>query len=154
MAILVFVDYIYAKKTIIFKFLVVVLLLGSIPLLSYLFAENEVLAWMIDWVQRNKLTYLLFLWLAKTVSIIYPPIPGVLMTLASIPLVGWELAYLIDILGSFTGATAAFWFGKKYGLSLLRWLVGEKLVSKIEAIKLRSANQIEAAFVLRIAAGG
>lgn len=147
-------DYIIAQRSILLKALIFVLIIASIPTIHQLFSQGDLVSNLATLVQDRYITFIVLLWLIKSVSIVYPPIPGVLITFAAIPFIGWHTAYAIDILGSFTGATIAFLLGKNYGLSLLQWLVGKNLVSKIEQIRLRDKNQIEAAFVLRIAAGG
>ncbi|MCA9392049.1 hypothetical protein KC614_02485 [candidate division WWE3 bacterium] len=105
-------------------------------------------------IQQHRLIYLVALFCTKTISIIYPPLPGIVATVASIPFVGWEAAYVTDILGSLTGASITFYLGKRYGLSILNHVLGEKITSKVKTIQLKDQNQIEAAIFLRFAAGG
>ena len=111
-------------------------------------------AQLVQIVQSNKLLFLVSLFFGKSASIVYPPLPGAILTLGSIPLVGWKWAYFIDIIGSITGATIAYFLGKKYGVTLLNWALGITITQKITSIKLKKRNQIESAFILRIAAGG
>lgn len=105
-------------------------------------------------VQSHIVVYFLALFVLKALSIIYPPLPGVIFTIASIPLIGWKLAYYADILGSSFGATVSYFLGKKYGYAILKKVVGKFLADKIQAIKLKQRNQIEAALFLRFASGG
>jgi uncharacterized membrane protein YdjX (TVP38/TMEM64 family) len=98
--------------------------------------------------------YLLALLAIKAVSIVYPPLPGVAFTVASIPLIGWQYAYFIDFLGSTIGASISFFLGQKYGYSILNRVIGKTIADKIIKIKLKQRNQIEAAIFLRFAAGG
>jgi uncharacterized membrane protein YdjX (TVP38/TMEM64 family) len=92
--------------------------------------------------------------LAKAASIIYPPLPGIILTLAMIPILGWQKAYVVEIIGSLLGVSAAYFLGRKYGEKLIKWIAGEKLLKKIKSVKLKPGNQFEAAFVLRTASGG
>lgn len=96
----------------------------------------------------------LLITLIKAASIVYPPLPGVVLTLAMIPVFGWQKAYLVELVGSLIGVTVAYWLGERFGERLIVWLVGEKIMAKIKTVKLRSGNQVEAAFVLRTASGG
>ena len=92
--------------------------------------------------------------LAKAASIVYPPLPGIILTLAMVPILGWQKAYVVELAGSLLGVTTAYWLGYNYGEKLIRWIAGEKLLAKIKAVKLKPGNQFEAAFVLRTASGG
>ncbi len=105
-------------------------------------------------VQLHLPLYLIALLLIKAVSIVYPPLPGAAFTLGSLPLIGWQLAYVVDVLGSFLGATLAFYLGKKYGYTLLNHILGKTLTDKIATIKLKPQNQVEASICLRLAVGG
>jgi len=98
--------------------------------------------------------YLLILLCLKALGVIFPPIPGAIFTLVSIPVIGWKLAYLIDLLGSTIGVCVAFYLGKKFGYTLLYRFVGTKITNKISKIKLKQNNQIESAIFLRFATGG
>lgn len=92
--------------------------------------------------------------LIKAASIVYPPLPGIILTLAMVPLLDWQKAYIVELAGSLLGVSAAYFLGKKYGEKLIKWIAGEKLLAKIKAVKLKPGNQFEAAFVLRTASGG
>ena len=92
--------------------------------------------------------------LAKAMSIVYPPLPGIILTLAMVPILGWQKAYVVELAGSLLGVTTVYWLGKKYGEKLIKWIAGENLLAKIKAVKLKPGNQFEAAFVLRTASGG
>ena len=98
--------------------------------------------------------YIIVLLFTKVLSIVYPPLPGVVFTLASVPLIGWKTAYVVDICGSIIGATISFYLGKKYGYAILIRVLGKGLADKIATTKLKQKNQVEAAIFLRFAAGG
>lgn len=133
----------------------VVVVAFVVPIIGYGYLiETGTLESATHTVQDNLILYSLFIIFLKLISIVYPPLPGSLWTAGSIPLVGWELAYLMDLLGSSIGATAAFFLGKKYGRALVRVLVGETILSRLERLKIKPNRQVEAAFFSRIAAGG
>ncbi|MDZ7586725.1 MAG: hypothetical protein U0946_03130 [Patescibacteria group bacterium] len=116
-------------------------------------------AWLLkDWYSFTQVDlsfeFILMIILAKAMSIVYPPLPGIILTLAMIPILGWYKAYLVELLGSLLGVTAAYWLGYKYGVKIIDWIAGKTLLNKIKAIKLKPGNQFEAAFVLRTASGG
>lgn len=134
--------------------LIVVLLLCVPVVILQLVFNFRSFQTFVEFIQQHLMLYLLALFIAKSLSVVYPPLPGVALTLASIPLIGWELAYAVDILGGATGATISFALGKKYGYSLLRRMVGDKITDKIAGIRLKEKNQVEAAVFFRLAAGG
>lgn len=108
----------------------------------------------LDFAQSHVMAYLFVLLILKIMGIIYPPLPSAVFTITAIPLIGWKLAYVMDILGSAIGATSAYYLGKKYGECILKKVIGITLSNKIRAIKLKQKNQLESAIVLRLASGG
>jgi len=133
---------------------VIILLIVGVPiLLSFIYSTSSITQ-IVSIVQENKTTFLISLLVGKSVAVIYPPLPGGLLTLGSIPLVGWKWAYTIDIIGSSFGATIAYFLGRKYGVRLLNWLMGEKMTKKITDVNVKQKSQFEAAFMLRTASGG
>lgn len=133
-------------------FLILILVL---PILIF-----QGLSWL-PWVQeligilKNYLwLYLLGVLILKILGVVYPPLPGVVFTVSSIPLIGWQWAYIIDLIGSWLGVTVAFCLGKKYGYSIIFKVMGEGLGNKIKKIKLKERNQLEAAIFIRFAIGG
>lgn len=105
-------------------------------------------------IQHYIYLYAMVLLLFKALSVIYPPVPGTILTLASVPIIGWPLAYLTDVIGGIVGGVVSFQLSKKYGQRLLNSILGKTITNKILSIKLKDRNQIESAIVLRIASGG
>lgn len=133
----------------------VLILLLIIPALAIQIAsKSDIVIGLTSLVQEYLLWYLLALLSLKSLSIVYPPLPGMVFTVTSIPLIGWQLAYLIDILGSALGTTIAFFLGQKYGYTILKKVIGKEIANKVVSTKLKQNNQVEAAFFLRFAAGG
>ena len=106
------------------------------------------------WTQQNLLVFYLTLFSVKVIAIVWPPIPGSLLTLGSISLIGWLPAYLVDLAGGLTGASIAFFLGEKYGYPFLEKLFNPELVEKIKQIKIRRNREIESVFLGRVAGGG
>ncbi|PIR57513.1 MAG: hypothetical protein COU72_00530 [Parcubacteria group bacterium CG10_big_fil_rev_8_21_14_0_10_41_35] len=111
-------------------------------------------AWYTNLDLNPSLVTLALIVLVKAASIVYPPLPGIILTLAMVPVLGWQKAYMVELIGSLLGVTVAYWLGFRFGEKIIRWIAGEKLLTKIKAVKLKSGNQFEAAFVLRTASGG
>lgn len=142
------------KTTEIAKKVAFVLLLILPAFVIQLAAQTVIVTNLVHFIQTYLAVYVFILLIVKAVSIVYPPLPGVAFTIASIPLIGWELAYVVDIAGSTLGASMAFYLGNKYGYSILQRVIGRTITDKIGKIKLKQRNQIEAAIFLRFAAGG
>lgn len=138
----------------ILKKITLILLLILPALIIQLTSKSPVVIKLTNFIQAYLLSYLLVLLFVKAISIVYPPLPGIAFTIASIPIIGWPLAYLVDIMGSTLGVIIAFFLGKSYGYSILLLIVGETIADKISKIKLKSKNQIESAIFLRFAATG
>lgn len=107
----------------------------------------------IEWSQQNFILYFFVLILIKTVAIVWPPIPGGLLTLGSIPMIGWFNAYLADLIGGLTGSSIAYYLGKRYGHSFLRKIFDEKTIVKINKIKIVKNKELEAIFLVRLFTG-
>ena len=130
-------------------------LLLILPAILIQFASHtSVVLNLSNFIQNYLILYLLVLLLVKLSSIVYPPLPGIAFTIASIPLVGWPLAYLIDLTGSTLGSSIAFILGKKYGQSILSRVVGQGITEKIMNTKLKQGTQVEASIVLSFASVG
>lgn len=142
------------KIYIVFNKLVFIALLILPALIIQFVVQSGSLVGLFTFIHTYLPLYLFALLVIKAVSIVYPPLPGVAFTIASIPLIGWQYAYLIDILGYLIGASISFFLGRKYGYSIIQRVISETIANKIMKIKLKQRNQIEAAIFLTFAAGG
>lgn len=106
------------------------------------------------WVQSNLVTYFSFVVLTKALAIVWPPLPGNLFTITSIPFWGWFIAYLADFLGSLLGSSVAYYLGKKYGFRFINKVFSTDMESKIRGIKVKSRNEIESVFMIKTLGGG
>lgn len=111
----------------------------------------DMLLELIIFLQSNLLVYLPAIFIAKMLGLIIPIIPGGLFTLTAIPVIGWLPAYLIDITGSFVAANIAYSISARYGSRFVRKIFGQKILSKLESIKLKQEREIESSFMLRLA---
>jgi uncharacterized membrane protein YdjX (TVP38/TMEM64 family) len=119
----------------------------------FLFIQTPYFKTVEIWARANIFFYVSFLVVMKIVGIIIPPIPGGLFTLASIPIIGWQYAFVGDFVGSTIGSSIAFFIGKKYGYSLINSLFDAKTVEKFKKIKIKKNKEIEAIFMLRVLMG-
>lgn len=105
------------------------------------------------WVQNNYTFYLTGLYLVKVIGIVWPPLSGGIFTVASIPFLGWKLAFIIDLLGSATGSVITYYLGFKYGYKFLKKVLGNKFVEKIKSLKIKKGKEIIAVFMYKIIFG-
>lgn len=138
-----------AQKTLILTvtFFVVTIVLYVLFLRSMYFQS------FLAWSQQNLVLYCLVLFTLKVSAIVYAPLPGGLLTLGSIPVLGWKLAYIIDFFGSMTGASIAYFLGKKYGLKFMAKIFDQATLDKIQKIKINKKRETEGVFVLRVLTG-
>lgn len=106
------------------------------------------------WAQQNLLLFYVTLLTAKILAIVWPPLPGSLFTLGSIPFIGWFQSFLVDLAGGLIGASIAYWLGRKYGYPFLEKLFNDDLVQKIKETKIRPNREIESIFMGRAAGNG
>ena len=140
------------KKSYIYSGLLIGIFITTLVIFYWFFKSPYFL--IVDtWVKANIVIYVIFLFLYKTIGVLFPPIPGGLITMASIPFLGWFNAYLIDFFGSICGGVIAYYLAKRYGHPLLLKIFGEDVARKIENIKVKKNREIEAVFMYRLALG-
>lgn len=121
--------------------------------LFYWFFKSPYFYLVDTWVKKNVILYVTFLLFYKTIGVLFPPVPGGIVTLASIPFLGWFGAYVVDLIGSILGGIIAYFLGRKYGHPLLKRMFGESVAKKVENIKIKKDKEIEGVFVYKIALG-
>jgi len=89
----------------------------------------------------NFFLVLIFIFLLKTLGLIFPPFSGGIFTLGLIPFIGPLYAYLFDFIASAIGFSVTYLIAKKYGDNVLGKLIGEKRTEKIKNLNLKSHNQ-------------
>lgn len=117
--------------------------------LIYWFSNSVYFETFNSWIVKNILLYSIILYLIKVIGIIWPPLSGGIFTLASIPFLGWQLAFFLDFIGSLTGGSIAYYLGKKYGYVFLNKVFGTDIVEKIKRIKIKKGKEIEAIFMYK-----
>lgn len=136
------------------KNLIIFILITITSFLAYVwFIDTPVFQEFISWAQQNFWTYFFVLTFLKFLAIVWPPIPGGLLTLGSIPIIGWKHAFLADALGGLLGASVAYFLGKRYGYPFLRKLFDEKAIEKIKKVKIKKGRETEAVIVYRLIFG-
>lgn len=133
------------------KNIIVFIAIVVISIASYLwFIQQPIFHGFIEWSQQNLLLYFVILTLLKIIGIVWPPLPGGLLTAASIPIIGWWPAYLADATGGLIGSVIAYYIGKHYGWEFLESMFSKEIVDKIQKVKIHKHREIEAVFVLKV----
>jgi uncharacterized membrane protein YdjX (TVP38/TMEM64 family) len=105
------------------------------------------------WTESNILLFYIFLFSIKVTGIVWPPLPGGVFVLGSIPLIGWFHAYLVDFFATLVASSIAYVLGRKYGMPLVKRIVDEGIVEKINKIKIKQKREIETIFLIRTLGG-
>lgn len=117
------------------------------------FIRQGVFQDFISWAQQNLILYFIILASIKMIGIVWPPIPGGLFTIGSVPVIGWQNAYLAEVIGGLAGATIAHHLGGKYGYKFLKKLFDEPVIERIKKVKIAKNKEVEAIFILRLFTG-
>ncbi|HMQ02000.1 MAG TPA: VTT domain-containing protein [Candidatus Doudnabacteria bacterium] len=106
------------------------------------------------WAEDNYWRLVGFLLILKIVGIVWPPIPGVIPLIGSIPVLGWFPALLIDAIGYMIGSTIAFYLARSYGIIVIHKLFGESGVKQVEKFRIKPERELEAISLMKIFGGG
>ena len=136
------------------KHLLTLFFFGFGTLAFYLwFINSFYFAGFLAWSQKNIVFYYFILVSLKVIAIVWPPIPGGILTLGSIPVLGWPLAYSADFFGSLIGSSIAYSLARKYGLDFMKKIFDENTIEKLTRIKIKLHREIESVFLLRFFGG-
>ena len=123
-------------------------------LVGYLLYSSGALNGFIIWARQNLVIYFIFLVSIKIIGLVFPPIPGGLVTWGSIVVIGWQAAFAADFIGAMIGATANYYMGKKWGVTIVKKIFGNTISNKISKLKIRKGREIESVAVFKVAGGG
>ena len=121
---------------------------------GYVLYTSGMLNGLIFWAKQNLVVYFIFIVAVKTMGLIFPPIPGGLVTWGSIIVIGWQAAFAADFVGGIFGATANYYMGKKWGMAIVEKIFGERISTKIAKMKIRKGREVESVAIFKIAGGG
>ena len=141
-------------STIKHKNLILLALFAAVSFAAYIwFTRQPVFEEVIGWAQQNFWLYIGILVFIKIIAIVWPPLPGGLFTLASIPVIGWLPAFLAETVGGIAGGSIAYYLGKRYGYSFLRKVLDKEIIAKIQRVKMTGKRELEGIFFLRLFTG-
>lgn len=116
-----------------------------------LFLKSSYFSEFQTWAEGKEVILFTSLIIIKVLGIIWPPLPGGVITLGAIPVIGWELAYTSDLLGTTLGCSLAFSLSRHYGKGFLRKLFSDGVIEQIESLRFRRQRQFEMFLVLMVA---
>ena len=114
------------------------------------FVKQPFFGAFVAWSGRWLWLYVIVLVFFKALAIVWPPIPGGLLTLGSVAVIGWKWAFFGQVLGGLLGGSIAYFLGRKYGYWLLSKFFDETIIEKIKNVKIYKHREFEAIFFLRI----
>jgi len=112
-----------------------------------IFAQSSYFPLFEAWIKQNIFLYSFALVVIKITGTVWPPIPGGTINIASIPLLGWSLAFLVDLIGGVIGGSLAYLFGRKWGSRLLNKIFDTKTLDFLNKIRVPEEKQFEAILV-------
>lgn len=71
--------------------------------------------------------------LVRTVPVIIPPIPGVVVDLVGVAMFGWKLGLFLALIGAHIGASVAFFIARYYRESAVKYFVPLQKLHELEA---------------------
>ena len=137
-----------------YKHLYTLALLIILTIIAYTWLLNsEYFDPFLKWSRQNIVLFYSVLLFLKIFGIVWPPLPGGLLTIGSIPIIGWKGAYGVDVIGSVIGSSIAFFIAKKWGYKFLHKIFDQVTIDKIKQIKIKPKHEIESVTVFRIFGG-
>ena len=121
---------------------------------AFSFFKSKEFSSFLVWSQNHTFIFFWSMVTLKFSAIVYPPLPGSIFTLTSIPILGWKLSFLADFLGAITGATVSYYLAKKYGFTLVSKLFDPQTIIQIQNTKIKKGREIEAILAFRILTAG
>ena len=115
------------------------------------FANSDYFNVIFEWSKQNKLLLILSIIVIKILGIVWPPIPGAVFSLASIPLLGWKTSYIINLAGLIIGSVIAYKIAEIWGEKLIKKFID---INKVKKIKIKKGREIEVILLLTIFGSG
>lgn len=125
-----------------------------ITVIAYsMFAKTEHFQSVLDWSADNLILFVFILISIKIIGILWPPLPGIVFSVAAVPIVGWLPAFTADFIGSMIGSSIAFSLARHYGPKVILKLFGESGLRQVQRFKFRPNKELEAMVVTRVLTG-
>lgn len=134
-----------------YAFLLLLLAGFTVTIIAYYwFVGSAYYPAVIAWASQNVLVLDIILFVVKVVGIIWPPLPGIVLSLAAIPVLGWVHVFLVDSLGNLVGCIVTYWLARKWGLPFLGKVVDMEALRRFQRIQTIEKREVEGLVILRI----
>lgn len=107
---------------------------------------------IIDFSIAHPLVIPLVIIVWRIIAVIIPPLPGGVISLAFIPVLGWFWAYLYGVTGAFVGAVIAFYIARRFREPVVEKFVPLQTLHKIEE-KISGRTELLAFLGIRLTTG-
>jgi uncharacterized membrane protein YdjX (TVP38/TMEM64 family) len=136
-----------AKKHLTAGFIGILSLIALLLILVFLnpFQVNSAL----EFISRHPITGAVFLILLRTLSSIFPVIPGGIIIFAAVPLLGWFTAFACNITGLLLGKSVAFFLARIYREPLVERFASLNRIHELEK-KLTGKKQFAALVAFKL----
>lgn len=125
-----------------------------ITIIAYFwFASTPYFALFKIWAHDHLALFYLIIIPIKVIGLIWPPLPGGVFTIGSIPAVGWMHAYIADFIGTAIGSTLSYYIAFCWGMPFLKKILDQPVIEKIQKIKIVKKREFEAIFAFRLFGG-
>lgn len=111
------------------------------------FEQSGYYAGFMVWAKQNVALLFVCAVAIKFVGIVWPPLPGGIFVMGTIPMIGWPAALAANFIGTILGNTGAYFLGKKYGWKLLDKIAGVEATNRIRKIKIKPGKELEGVLV-------
>ena len=134
-----------------------ILLIGIVCIVTIIayakFSGTDLFENLLVWSGNNLMWFILILFCIKILGVVWPPLPGIVFTLASIPVLGWPLAYAVDFIGGMSGAAISFWLSRRYGQKVVLRLFGQVGLDQVRKFQFKPHKELEAILLIRLFTG-
>lgn len=137
-----------------FSFLITLLAAFVITVVAFSYFQDT--AWFqrgVVWSQEHIVIFFFALTSLKVIGIVWPPLPGIVILVGSIPFIGWFPAFLADSLGNIIGSSIAFFLSRKYGLRVIRIVFGQSGVDQVKKLQINPQHELEVLMLMKVLAG-
>lgn len=122
----------------------------SIILLVLLIPPN--LSSIITFASQNKLLLISTVIIYRVLAIVIPPLPGGAISIALIPVFGWQLSFLVSSVSVLIGTSISFFLARKFREPLVKNFIPLQQLHKWET-KLSQKRKLWAFLVIRFTTG-
>jgi len=120
----------------------------------YQVKDSDVYATIILWAESNKVLLISIIIFIKILGIVWPPLPGGTIALATTPMLGWFVAYSADLFGGLVGGSINYIIAYKWGFPAIKKMFGEKAEESVKKVQIKRGREFESVIFFRLTLSG